>query len=63
MRSYQVVNGATKFGDMEHFKKEMEKFRAQGKEVNMEYMGDLGLIALQGTRSSSPGPFHRSQGC
>lgn len=46
--SYEVVNGACKYGDMEHFKKEMAKFQAEGKEVQMEYLGDIGLIALQG---------------
>ncbi|CBK25284.2 Aminomethyltransferase [Blastocystis hominis] len=45
---YEVVNGACKYGDMEHFKKEMAKFQAEGKEVQMEYLGDIGLIALQG---------------
>lgn len=43
-----MVNGACKYGDMEHFKKEMAKFQAEGKEVQMEYLGDIGLIALQG---------------
>lgn len=33
---------------MEHFKKEMAKFQAEGKDVHMEYLGDIGLIALQG---------------
>ena len=33
---------------MEHFKKEMAKFQAEGKEVKMEYLGDIGLIAIQG---------------
>ena len=33
---------------MEHFKKEMAKFQAEGKEVEMEYLGDIGLIAIQG---------------
>lgn len=42
------MNGACKYGDMEHFKKEMAKFQAEGKEVQMEYLGDIGLIALQG---------------
>ena len=48
IRSYQVVNGACKYTDMEHFKKEMAKFQAEGKDVQMEYLGDIGLIALQG---------------
>ena len=30
---------------MEHFKKEMAKFQAEGKEVKMEYLGDIGLMA------------------
>ena len=47
-RSYEVVNGACKYGDTEYFKKEMAKFQAEGKEVKMEYLGDIGLIALQG---------------
>lgn len=46
--SYEVVNGACKYGDMEHFKKEMAKFQAEGKDVKMEYLGDIGLIAIQG---------------
>ena len=37
-RSYEVVNGACKYGDMEHFKKEMAKFQAEGKEVKVEYV-------------------------
>ena len=43
---YMVVNGATKHGDMAHFKKEMEEF---GGDVTMEYLEEsVALIALQG---------------
>ena len=43
---YMVVNGATKFGDMAHFKEQMEKFDG---EVCMEYLEDsMQLLALQG---------------
>ena len=43
---YMVVNGATKFGDMEHFKKEMEDFDG---DVTMEYLEDsMQLLAMQG---------------
>ena len=42
----QVVNGATKFGDMEHFQKQMEEFNG---DVTMEYLEDsMQLLALQG---------------
>ena len=43
--SYQVVNGATKHGDMAHFKEQMEAFDG---DVHMEYLEDMALIALQG---------------
>lgn len=43
---YMVVNGATKHGDMKHFKEQMELFNG---EVSMEYLGDdMQLLALQG---------------
>jgi aminomethyltransferase len=43
---YMVVNGATKFGDMEHFEQQMKEFSG---DVNMEYLGDdMQLLALQG---------------
>jgi aminomethyltransferase len=43
---YMVVNGATKFGDMEHFRKQMDEFAG---DVTMEYLEDsLQLLALQG---------------
>jgi len=43
---YMVVNGATKHGDMAHFKKHMELFEG---DVSMEYLGDdFQLLALQG---------------
>jgi hypothetical protein len=50
-----VVNGATKFGDMEHFKKHLEAFKAKGGDVSMEYLHEQNLIALQG-RSQCWGP-------
>jgi len=43
---YMVVNGATKFGDMEHFKEQMAAFDG---EVCMDYLEDsMQLLALQG---------------
>jgi aminomethyltransferase len=43
---YMVVNGATKFGDMEHFQKQLDDF---GGDVTMEYLEDtMQLLALQG---------------
>ena len=43
---YMVVNGATKHGDMAHFKKQMEEF---GGDVSMEYLEEsMALVALQG---------------
>ncbi|KAI2502500.1 glycine cleavage system-like protein [Fragilaria crotonensis] len=43
---YMVVNGATKFGDMEHFKAQMADFKG---EVCMDYLEDtMQLLALQG---------------
>lgn len=43
---YMVVNGATKFGDMDHFRQQMEAFDG---EVCMEYLEDsMQLLALQG---------------
>ena len=44
---YMVVNGATKFGDMDHFKEQMQAF-GNG-DVCMEYLEDsMQLLALQG---------------
>lgn len=43
---YMVVNGATKFGDMEHFSKQLEQFDG---DVSMEYLEDsMQLLAVQG---------------
>jgi aminomethyltransferase len=43
---YMVVNGATKFGDMEHFKEQMAQFDG---DVSMEYLEDsMQLLAIQG---------------
>ena len=43
---YMVVNGATKFGDMEHFKQQMELFDG---DVSMEYLEEsMQLLAVQG---------------
>ncbi len=43
---YMVVNGATKFGDMKHFKEQMELFDG---DVSMEYLEDsMQLLAVQG---------------
>ena len=43
---YMVVNGATKFGDMEHFKEQMAEFDG---DVTMEYLEDsMQLLAIQG---------------
>jgi aminomethyltransferase len=44
---YMVVNGATKFGDMAHFKEQLESFPAL--DVTMEYLEEsMQLLALQG---------------
>lgn len=45
---YQVINGATKFGDMKHFDKHLKEFKSKGKDVSYEYVQDQALIALQG---------------
>lgn len=43
---YMVVNGATKFGDMEHFQQQLDVFEG---DVTMEYLEDtMQLLALQG---------------
>lgn len=43
---YMVVNGATKFGDMDHFRQQMADFDG---DVEMEYLEDsMQLLALQG---------------
>mmetsp|Transcript_6354 Transcript_6354/g.15823 ORF Transcript_6354/g.15823 Transcript_6354/m.15823 type:complete len:418 (+) Transcript_6354:112-1365(+) len=43
---YMVVNGATKFGDMKHFREQMERFDG---DVTMEYLEDsMQLLAIQG---------------
>lgn len=43
---YMVVNGATKFGDMDHFREQMAIF---GGDVTMEYLEDtMQLLAVQG---------------
>lgn len=43
---YMVVNGATKFGDMKHFRERMAMFDG---DVSMEYLGDeVQLLAIQG---------------
>ena len=43
---YMVVNGATKFGDMEHFEQQLATFQG---DVTMEYLEDeYQLLALQG---------------
>ena len=43
---YMVVNGATKFGDMDHFREQMTKFDG---DVSMEYLEDsMQLLAIQG---------------
>lgn len=42
-----VVNGATKFGDMKHFREQMEQ--CNGMDVSMEYLEDsMQLLAIQG---------------
>lgn len=46
-----VVNGATKFGDMEHFNKHLEAFRKEGGDVSFEYFHSRNLVALQGPAS------------
>lgn len=48
---YMVVNGATKFGDMEHFQKHLGEFEG---DVTMEYLEDtMQLLALQGPGASA----------
>ena len=48
---YMVVNGATKHGDMEHLRRQMEEF---GGDVEMEYLEEsMALIALQGPGAAS----------
>jgi aminomethyltransferase len=43
---YMVVNGATKHGDMQHFKEQMADFSG---DVTMEYLEDsMQLLAVQG---------------
>ena len=43
---YMVVNGATKFGDMDHFNEQMANFDG---DVSMEYLEDsMQLLAIQG---------------
>nr|AAR21108.1 mitochondrial glycine decarboxylase T-protein [Conticribra weissflogii] len=43
---YMVVNGATKFGDMKHFKEQLEQFDG---DVSMEYLEEsMQLFAVQG---------------
>jgi len=45
---YMVVNGATKHGDMEHFRQQMKEFGSD-RDVSMEYLGDdVQLLAVQG---------------
>ena len=45
---YMVVNGATKFGDMEHFNNVLQD-EFSGRDVTMEYLEDsMQLLALQG---------------
>lgn len=48
MHRSMVVNGATKFGDMEHFNKYLAPFQKSGGDVTMEYLHEQNLIALQG---------------
>lgn len=48
---YMVVNGATKFDDMNHFEQQMELF---GGDVTMDYHGnDIQLFAVQGPGSAA----------
>ncbi len=43
---YMVVNGATKFGDMDHFREQLATFDG---DVTMEYLEDsMQLLAIQG---------------
>mmetsp|Transcript_1308 Transcript_1308/g.1882 ORF Transcript_1308/g.1882 Transcript_1308/m.1882 type:complete len:449 (-) Transcript_1308:86-1432(-) len=47
---YMVVNGATKYGDMKHFREQMEDFNG---DVTMEYLEDTKqLLAIQGPGAS-----------
>ena len=48
---YMVVNGATKFGDMQHFDEQRTVFQG---DVHMEYLGDdMQLLAVQGPGAAS----------
>lgn len=48
---YMVVNGATKFGDMKHFKEQLDAFDG---DVTMEYLEDsMQLLAIQGPGAAS----------
>lgn len=43
-----VVNGATKYGDIEHFNKYLGEFKKKGKDVSFEFFEDQQLVAIQG---------------
>lgn len=42
---YMVVNGACKYGDMDHLKEQMAGYKG---DVHMEYLESHQLLALQG---------------
>ena len=42
---YMVVNGACKYGDMDHFKEQMADYKG---DVHMDYLETQQLLALQG---------------
>lgn len=42
---YMVVNGACKYGDMEHLKEQMADYKG---DVHMDYLETQQLLALQG---------------
>lgn len=51
---YMVVNGACKEKDMAHFDEQLVSFKAKGKDVSYEYVGDDAvLVALQGDAAAS----------
>jgi aminomethyltransferase len=55
---YMVVNGATKHGDMAHFDRQIQEFKAKnpGADVKYEYKHEQNLVALQGPGAAAALP-------
>lgn len=53
---YVVVNAACFDKDMAHFKTELNKFKKEGHDVNLEIWQNRSLIALQGARNTCNAP-------